>query len=132
MRGGKIGALIGLVVGVLSGGLIWLALSFINGDYGLTDRGLRALIALALLETVVGFFWGAIEDVGSPKKEKSREELIKGAFEQPQDPRIAALWQARRDSLLAEADRLGAPSKVRGSWGELEEWVDAHRSAEKK
>ncbi len=61
------------------------------------------------------------------KKPLTRGDLIRRSFAKPGRPESE--WRPRLDALLAEAKELGIPPNKGGSWGELEEWVVAHRDS---
>lgn len=61
------------------------------------------------------------------KKPLTRGQLLERSFAKPGRPESE--WRPRLDALLAEAKQLGIPPNKGGSWGELEEWVVAHRKS---
>jgi hypothetical protein len=94
----------------------------------MTTRSLFGLLLAAVV--IVAAYLVArflFERIAKSRQPLTRTELITRAFREPQPPELAAHWQAKREALLAEAKKLGAPSNL-GSWGELEEWVKEHRA----
>ena len=62
----------------------------------------------------------------TPKKRPTtRSELLARAFSVPMSKEQTEALDRQSKALLAEAKALGAPNL--GSWGELQEWVVAHR-----
>jgi hypothetical protein len=61
MKHARVWALIGAVVGAIFSFLIWVAVSFIRGNWDVTDKGLREAIVFIIFSALMCFVLALLE-----------------------------------------------------------------------